>query len=259
MPLAINDAIAFAHSLADAAGPIARKYFRQKFEVFDKPDLTPVTVADREIEARLRELIRERFPAHGILGEEQGRDGIDREYVWVLDPIDGTKSFISGVPLFGTLIALLHRGTPILGLVDHPVLHERWVGAPQTGATYNGQPCHASRCRHLSEAIVLTTSPDSYSGEDLVRFDRASKRARLRRFGGDCYSYALLASGHVDIVLGGRLEPYDFMPMVALVESAGGVMTDWSGNTLTIDQYDGKVLVCATRDLHHEMLAALAE
>lgn len=258
MPLSVDDAITFAHALADAAGPIARNYFRQKVEVFDKPDFTPVTVADREIEAQLRKMIRTQFPGHGILGEEEGRDGVDREYVWVLDPIDGTKSFISGVPLFGTLIALLRNGAPILGMADHPILRERWVGAPGAGAFYNGAPCRTRDCNRLADAILFTTSPDSFAGDDALRFDRASRRARLRRFGGDCYSYALLASGHVDVVLGGRLEPYDFMPMVALVEGAGGVMTDWAGNRLNIDDYDGKVLVSATPELHAEMLTALA-
>lgn len=258
MSINIDEMIAFAHALADHAGPIALKYFRQKVDIFEKADLTPVTVADREIETRIREMIHDRYPDHGILGEEHGKDRTDGEYVWVIDPIDGTKSFISGVPLFGTLIALLHRGKPLLGLVDHPVLLERWIGTYQHGASRNGLACRTSQCNRLSDAIVFTTSPDAFAGNDLSRFDRVSKKARLRRFGGDCYSYALLASGHVDIVMGGKLEPYDFMPMVALIESAGGVISDWEGNPLNIDQYDGKVLVSASRRLHDEALAELA-
>jgi inositol-phosphate phosphatase/L-galactose 1-phosphate phosphatase/histidinol-phosphatase len=251
------EALAFSNFLADEAGPIARRHFRHEMVVDNKPDRSPVTVADREIEAHLRSLIRARFPGHGILGEEQGRYATQSEYVWVLDPIDGTKSFISGVPLFGTLIALLHWGKPILGVVDHPVLNERWVGRPGQGASYNGEPCRTSGCQQLANAIVMTTSPDSYGPEDYARFSRASLKARLRRFGGDCYSYALLASGHVDAVFGAGLEPYDFMPMVALVEAAGGMITGWQGETLSIDHHDGRVVVSASAALHAELLNQL--
>lgn len=253
-----NQMLRFAHQLADAAGPIARHYFRSKLTVDRKADLSPVTVADREIEDTLRKLIRAEFPEHGVLGEEQGRDGIDREYVWVLDPIDGTKSFIAGVPLFGTLIALLHNGHPVLGMIDHPILNERWSAFEGQQVTrYNTVPCRTSSCTRLADAIVMTTSPDAYGADDLARFNNASLKARLRRFGGDCYAYALLASGHVDAVLGCNLEPYDFMPMVAVVEGAGGVITDWQGQTLNIHQYDGRVLVSASAALHAEILAQL--
>ncbi len=256
-PLDLAQALAFAHLLADEAGPIARRYFRQKLNVKNKPDQSPVTVADREIEAHLRGLIRARYPDHGILGEEQGRDGAERDCVWVLDPIDGTKSFIAGMPLFGTLIALLHHGRAVLGLVDHPVLRERWIGRNPGGATLNGEPCRTSGCERLADAIVMTTSPDAYAPEDLARFHRVSLQARLRRFGGDCYMYALLASGHVDAVFGARLEPYDFMPMVALVQAAGGVISDWQGQPLSIDRYDGRVLVSASAALHAQILRQL--
>jgi len=253
----LNEALAFGNSLADVAGPIARSYFRQPLDVESKPDLSPVTIADKEIEARLRGMIRARYPDHGILGEEQGRDATDSEYVWVLDPIDGTKSFISGNPLFGTLIALLRHGRPVLGIIDHPVLGERWAGGPGLPALLNGRACRTRACARLADAIVMSTSPDSFGAADLARFDSVSLAARLRRFGGDCYSYALLASGHIDAVLASSLQPYDFMPLLAVVESAGGVMTGWRGERLEIDDYDGRVLAAATPALHAEILALL--
>lgn len=257
----LTEFIAFAHQLADAARPLAMQYFRQPLEVQIKSDLSPVTLADQAIERHLRELIEQHHPEHGLFGEEQGALGVDREWVWVLDPIDGTKSFISGMPLFGTLIALLHWGRPILGVVDHPALSERWVGVQgfgAHGATHQGQPCHTRQTARLSDAIVMTTSPDAYSAQDWQRFDRISRQARLRRFGGDCYQYALLASGHIDVVMGSRLEPYDFMPMVALVESAGGCISTWSGHALTLSHRNERVLVSANATLHQEVLNLLA-
>ena len=249
--------IAFAHQLADLARPIARRHFRQALPVDTKADASPVTRADREIEARLREAIRTRHPSHGILGEEQAPEGLDRRHVWVIDPIDGTKSFITGMPLFGTLIALVADGKPVLGLVDMPILDERWVGAPGLGATHNSTPCRTREVAHLGDAVVMTTSPDAYDPRSWAAFEAMSRRARLRRFGGDCYMYALLASGHVDVVTGCRLEPYDYLPMVALVEAAGGCITDWQGRALGLSGGDGRVAVSANATLHAQVLAAL--
>jgi myo-inositol-1(or 4)-monophosphatase len=257
-----EDLLAFAHRLADEARPLALRYFRQPLDVQIKADLSPVTLADQAIERHLRALILEHHPDHGLFGEEHGALATDREWIWVLDPIDGTKSFISGMPLFGTLIALLHFGKPVLGVVDHPALSERWVGVAGRGATYQGKPCKTRDCDHLSDAIVMTTSPDAYgdqASEDWQRFDKVSRRARLRRFGGDCYQYALLASGHIDVVMGANLEPYDFMPMVALVRSAGGCISNWKGEELTLSHTRERVLVSATERLHQEVLSMLNE
>lgn len=249
----------FAHDLADEVRLISRNYFRQPLQVDAKADMSPVTRADREIEFCMRTRIADAFPDHGILGEEHGSEGVDRDYVWVLDPIDGTKSFITGNPLFGTMISLYHKGQPCLGLVDIPILSERWVGVGRQGAFFNGQPCSTSECRRLSEARIYTTSIDSFSVADRALFDQVSMQALDRRFGGDCYSYGLLASGHIDGVFGASLEPYDFLPLSALITSAGGVMTDWSGASLTMAQTNTRIVAASTPALHAQLLDMLAQ
>ena len=177
--------------------------------------MTPVTAADRAAEAAMRGLIESRFPDHGIVGEEYGRVREDAEFVWVLDPIDGTKSFISGVPLFGTLIALTRAGRPILGIIDQPISRERWVGAAGGRSTLNGA---AIRCRvspGLDDATLFATTPEMFRGPDAAGFARVSAAVKLTRFGADCYAYGLLAAGFVDLVLEASLKPYDFCAMRA--------------------------------------------
>ena len=191
--------------------------------------MTPVTAADRAAEAAMRGMIESRFPDHGIVGEEYGRVREDADFVWVLDPIDGTKSFISGVPLFGTLIALTRAGRPILGIIDQPISHERWVGAAGGRSTLNGA---AIRCRvspGLETATLFATTPDMFRGPDAEGFARVSAAVKLTRFGADCYAYGLLAAGFIDLVLEASLKPYDFCAIVPIVEGAGGIATDWRG------------------------------
>ncbi|NIX76043.1 histidinol-phosphatase [Microvirga terricola] len=247
---------AFAEELTALAAPIALRYFRQKLLVESKADASPVTIADREIELAVRHKIRERFPDHGLFGEEHGLDKAEAERMWVIDPIDGTKSFISGMPTFGTLIAYLESGTPKVGVIDHPVLRERWVGQAGEVTRYNGQPCATSGKTKLSDAILYATTPDIFTGRDRDCFEALSKRVALRRFGGDCYAYALLASGHVDVVAEVDLQPYDYLSLVPVIEGAGGVITDWSGKALGLNS-DGRVVAAATPALHAEVLAAL--
>ena len=170
--------VAFAGRLADASGAVIRQYFRQPVDVEAKADLSPVTIADRAAETAIRELIAETFPAHGIFGEEHGRERIDADNVWVIDPIDGTKSFISGVPLFGTLIALVRDGRPVLGVIDQPVSRERWVGAAGHPTTLNGARAHVRACRDLSRASVFTTSPDMFDAASWRRFSSTSSSNR---------------------------------------------------------------------------------
>jgi inositol-phosphate phosphatase/L-galactose 1-phosphate phosphatase/histidinol-phosphatase len=255
--LDVDAALSFACETADHARSITRRYFRQPLEVQRKADFSPVTQADRECELMIRQRIKQAYPTHGILGEEHGREGIENDFVWVLDPIDGTKSFISGNPLFGTMICLLHRWQPVLSIVDIPMLDERWTAVSKERVALNDEPCAASKCTALSEAIVYTTSIDSFDPARRSAFDAVSQAARLRRFGGDCYSYGLLASGFVDVVFGASLEPYDFLPLGALVESAGGIMTDWSGNRLGPQDTNACVVASATPALHAEILALL--
>jgi histidinol-phosphatase len=249
--------LTLAAALADAAGAAVRPYFRQPLAVDDKPDSSPVTVADRAAEHAMREMIARRFPEHGIIGEEFGREREEAEFVWVLDPIDGTKSFISGVPLFGTLIALAQRGRPVLGIIDQPVSHERWVGAVGRPTTFNGAAVRCRACPSLSAATVFSTSPDMFTGADAAAHARLAAAAKLVRYGADCYAYGLLALGFIDLVVEASLKPYDFSAMLPIVEGAGGVATDWSGAPLTLAS-DGRVVVAGDPRAHRAALAALA-
>jgi inositol-phosphate phosphatase / L-galactose 1-phosphate phosphatase / histidinol-phosphatase len=254
--LRTKDAAAFAESLANEAGPIALRYFRRPIAVEAKADASPVTEADRRIEALIRQRIRARYPTHGLLGEEHGREAGSDSLTWVIDPIDGTKSFISGMPTFGTLIALLDGATPVLGVVDHPALRERWVGRAGMSTRCNGVVCRTSACTRLSDAMLYATTPDMFQGAARTRFNAVSGQARQRRFGGDCYAYALLASGYIDVVIEAQLQPYDYMALVPVIEGAGGIITDWRGGALGLDG-DGRVVAAATEALHGELLEQL--
>jgi len=253
----LDTLLAFAQHLADVAGEVIRPYFRKPLVVSDKADLSPVTAADRAAEETMRGLIETQFPAHGILGEEFGRVREDAELVWVLDPIDGTKSFISGVPLFGTLIALTRAGRPILGIIDQPVLRERWTGAAGRPTTLNSVAVGCRPCPGLAAATLFATTPDMFKGEDDAAFARVSAAVKLVRFGADCYASGLLAAGFVDLVLEASLKPYDFCAIVPVVEGAGGAATDWRGGGLDLAS-DGRILVAGDRRTHDAALALLA-
>jgi inositol-phosphate phosphatase / L-galactose 1-phosphate phosphatase / histidinol-phosphatase len=241
---------ALAHRLADRAGEVQRRYFRTPVAVDTKPDDSPVTVADREAEAAMRELIAAAYPGHGILGEEHGRERLDAEFVWVLDPIDGTKSFITGRPLFGTLVALAHRGRPVLGLIDQTILQERWVGVAGEASAWNGRPIRVRACPRLDDAVLFATSPVMFRGAgESDAFTRLQARVRLPMFGGDCYAYGLLAMGFADLVVEAGLEPYDFMALAPVIEGAGGLVTDWRGRALELGS-SGQVIAAGDRQAH---------
>lgn len=244
---------ALAMRLLEAARPIARAHFRAPLAVERKADLSPVTIADRAIEAAMRAILARERPGDGIFGEEFGREGAEARRLWVLDPIDGTKSFISGVPLFGTLIALVDDGIPVLGVIDMPMLGETWIGAAGAPTTFNGAPARAASTEALAEAILFATSPDQFAGADAAAFEHLGAACAARRFGGDCFSHGLLASGHVGLILEAGLEPYDFLALVPVIEGAGGVITDWSGAPLGLES-DGRVLAAATPALHRAAL-----
>jgi histidinol-phosphatase len=224
--------------------------------IADKPDSTPVTAADRAAETAMRELIERRFPEHGIIGEEFGRVREGAELVWVLDPIDGTKSFISGVPLFGTLIALTRAGRPILGIIDQPISRERWLGAEDRPTTLNGAPVRCRGCAGLAAATLFATTPGMFHGADAKAFARVSAAVKLTRFGADCYAYGLLAAGFIDLVIEASLKPYDFCAIIPVIEGAGGIATDWRGKKLGLGS-DGRVLVAGDRQVHAAALAIL--
>ena len=236
--------IDLAERLADAAGEIARRYFRQPLAVEDKADRSPVTMADREAEAAMRALIEARFPTDGILGEEHGTVRADARRVWVLDPIDGTKSFIAGIPLFGILIALMEDGAPVLGVIDQPILRERWVGIAGQPTRKNGAPVRTRACAQLADASLYATSPDMF-GADRPAFDRLSRAVKATRFGADCYAYAQLASGFIDLVVEADLKPYDYCALVPVIDGAGGAITDWQGKPLRLHS-DGRVVAAGT-------------
>ncbi|MFO1351585.1 MAG: histidinol-phosphatase [Gammaproteobacteria bacterium] len=246
----------FAHALADAAREVTMGYFRRPIAVESKADASPVTIADRNTEKRMRELIAERFPAHGIYGEEYGNDMAGQSHVWVLDPIDGTKSFITGLPTFGTLIALMRGEQTLVGIIEMPALGERFVGVQGHTTTWNGLVCASRRCERLEDAVMYSTSLDQFIGIERACYDAIAAAVKLRRFGGDCYSYGLLAGGFVDLVVESDMEPYDFMALVPVVEGAGGVISDWHGQPLGL-QSEGHVLAAATTELHERALNVL--
>ena len=252
-PAEFDAFLALALNLADAAGEAIRPFFRKPLTVDDKADLTPVTAADRAAEQVMRSLIEQHFPNHGIVGEEFGGVREDAEFVWTLDPIDGTKSFISGVPLFGTLIALTRARRPILGIIDQPISRERWVGVAGRPTTLNGAVVRCRACPALAGATLFATTPDMFKGGDATAFARVSGAVKLTRFGADCYAYGLLAAGFIDLVLEASLKPYDFCAMVPIVEGAGGLATDWRGADLDLDS-DGRILVAGDRRTHRAAL-----
>ncbi|GLC34125.1 hypothetical protein PLESTF_000166800 [Pleodorina starrii] len=259
-----------AHQLADAAAQVTRKYFRTSFDVESKGDTSPVTIADRQAEIAMREMIERTFPEHGIFGEEHGLkfgSGAGSKYMWVLDPIDGTKSFITGKPLFGTLISLVYEGSPVLGIIDQPITKERWVGVVGRPTTLNGQQLRTRTCPDVKLAYLYATTPHMFSGDNEVAFNRLRDSVRIPMYGCDCYAYGLLAAGHCDLVVEADLKPYDYMALVPVVQGAGGVMSDWRGRPLVWQPSPGATdlkagwpgEVCAAGDpqLHRRALELL--
>jgi len=244
---------AFANELADAARIHVMKYFKTNVESERKNDQSPVSIADRETEQLMCELISRRFPDHGIVGEEFASVQPDSDLCWVLDPIDGTKSFLTGKPTFGILIALLHENTPVLGVIDSPVLHERWLGINNHGSTHNANVCNTNKNKALADAWIHATTIDMFDDNERLVFDTVTKRARGRLFGADCYAYGLLASGHTDIVMEAAMGSYDYLALVPVVENAGGCVTDWDGKPLTLDS-GSQVVATANEALHEQIL-----
>lgn len=246
---------AFMTELARESGEFIRPLYRQPgVAVETKADLSPVTAADRGAEKLMRARIAEEFPAHGIIGEEFGNDRPEAEFVWVLDPIDGTKAFITGVPLWGTLIALLHEGQPVLGCIHQPVLGQLMVGDGST-TTLNGTPVRCRPTRRIEDATLLTSDPLNVGHyQDGRAFDALARRARLVRTWGDCYGYLLVASGWADLMCDPIMNPWDIAALVPILRGAGGVITDWRGGA----PYPAEATVAsATPELHMEILRAL--
>ena len=251
-----QDHIDFAHELADKAGEILRKYFRKTTETKLKNDLSVVSVADSEVELILRSLIENKFPDHGIIGEEYAIKKTSSEFEWIIDPIDGTGSFVTGKPTFGTLIALVKNQKPIIGIIDQPINSERWVGEIYKKTTLNGKYTSCSNKKNISEAYLDATNPEMFSHKQYDKFWKLPKEVKLTRWGYDCYAYGMLASGYVDIVCETGLKIYDFIPLIPIIEGSGGIISDWNGKSLNIGS-DGNILAAANLELHKKALTII--
>jgi myo-inositol-1(or 4)-monophosphatase len=249
----------FALELAHMAGGIAEAHFRQPITVENKGQakFDPVTNADRAIERVLRAAIVERYPDHGIVAEEEGERPSRGEYTWFIDPIDGTRAFMTGSPLWGTLIGLTRKEKPLFGLLAQPVLEEVFFGGPSGSwlIKADGRERLRSRdCTSLTTAVLASTHPDMFLGSNAVAFQALAARCLLNRFGGDCYNYAMLAAGHIDLVVESQLKSYDIVPLIPILTGAGCIVTDWKGGAPLAG---GDVVAAATRDLHRAALAVL--
>lgn len=250
---------AFFHALADAAKAETLPRFRTGAYVTNKLEggFDPVTEGDQAAESAIRALIQERFPEHGILGEEHENIGLDREHIWVIDPIDGTRAFISGVPVWGTLIGFQSGGRSVMGLVDQPFTGERYF-ADGKRSWYSGpdgeRQIGTRDCRELSNAILFTTSPHIFAGGEMERYRAVEQRVRLFRYGVDCYAYALLAAGHVDLVIESSLKPYDVGALIPLIEQAGGVITTWEDGR---PEAGGNIIAAGSKVLHDQAMSIL--
>jgi myo-inositol-1(or 4)-monophosphatase len=255
------DFSAFVDELANVSGETILPFFRTALSVEDKSRgmrFDPVTAADRAAETAMRSLIRRSFPEHGVIGEEFGEDRADAEYVWVLDPIDGTKSFIAGMPAWGTLIGLTHFGAPAFGMMHQPFTRERFSG-DGGAARYRGpagdRVLQTRRCEALKDAVLFTTSPLLMNEGDRRTFAKIEETVRLSRYGGDCYAYCMLAAGHVDLVIETELNRHDIIPLIPIITGAGGIVTTWEG---TAPEGGGRIIAAADERLHAAARAILA-
>jgi len=245
--------VEFIKQLAGESGKIIRKYFRQEIKVDTKIDESPVTIADKTAEEKMRKMIEKNFPDHGIIGEEFGTYNEQAEYKWVLDPIDGTKSFICGALSFGTLIALTHKGKPILGAINHPVLDELMIGNNYS-AELNGRKVSVRECDTIEDAVLLTTDHlNIYKYQDGKKFENLIRQVKLYRNWGDCYGYYLLASGFADAMIDPIMSKWDLTALIPIVNGAGGIITDYQGN----DPTDGKSIIASGKNIHKKLIEML--
>lgn len=250
----------FAHELADAARGVTLHYFRQPLDIENKSDSSPVTIADKAAEALLREYIDRRYPDHGIIGEEQGTKNTNSAYEWIIDPIDGTRSFISGYPLYGTLICLLKNGEPIVSVIDMPAQDERFFATANSATRFRQgqaeQSIHSGNQTMLDHAMLFSTDATMFSIAEDRQVAALREAVAMVRYNGDCYLYAMLAAGWIDMVLESDLKVYDFLPLMLVVQQAGGVISDWQGNPLNKNSH-GQVLASANLALHRAALSLI--
>ena len=259
MEQALVDELAeFAGRLADASGPIIRRAHEGGFSTEAKADGSPVTNVDRAVEDRLRAMIAASYPEHGIVGEERGATAANDGPVWVIDPIDGTLPFLAGIPVFGTLIALLEDGVPLIGVIDMPATAERWLGCRARPTTRNGTTVRVRPCGDLAGALMSTSNPDFYGADDGAAFARLKAAVCWTVYGGSCLAYAQLASGRTDLGIDVALDPFDYLALVPVIEGAGGVVSDWQGAPLTIAS-GSRILASGDARRHAEVMAILAD
>jgi len=256
-PIEFGPFIKLAGRVADVCRPILLRNYRRKLDVTHKADASPVTEADQEAERAARAVIKETFPDHGLFGEEFGRERADAEFVWVIDPLDGTRAFVTGWPTFGTILALIRDGLPILGLVDMPVLDDRWIGYAGGRTTLNGDVVTTRPCEDIGSAYLSTTSPAMFDTPDkMAAFDHLRSKAKSTTYGGDCYQYGMLATGFLDLVIECSLVEYDYLGLAPIIEGAGGVISDWRGEKLKMGSGD-RVIASGDARLHEQVLSVL--
>ena len=243
----------FSKHLADESEKIIKKYFRTTLNVDRKEDKSPVTIADKEVELKIRDIIKTNYPEHGILGEEFDQTNIESEYIWVIDPIDGTRSFIAGHKDFGTLIALVYNNKPIVGIINCPMHNERWVGIINKETTMNNKVVKTSKTTVINESYFCTSG--LYLEDDHFKksCDKIINKSKYYRLGGDCYMYGMIASGLIEIVLEDTLKTHDYMALIPVIEGAGGVVTDKYGSPVTINS-DGSIVASANKSLHNQII-----
>ncbi len=247
----------FAEGMSDITGKILLDASRSVPNVEFKRDASFVTDTDKLIETRLREMIESEYPDHGIYGEEFGDKNINAEFVWVLDPIDGTAQFIAGIPVFGTLISLAWRGKPFIGLIDHPATSDRWTGVSGSFAKRNGHPVTTNACMGPDSAFVTCSNPDFMSKDEHERFMRLQSVAPYIQYGGSCFSYGLLASGRTNIAIDASFEPFDFFACAAVIDGAGGILTNWDGDEVSLD-WSGGILAAGDINCHQKTIELIA-
>lgn len=245
-----------ASTMADASGELIRRQQQKQFDIEIKDDGSPVTSVDKAAERRIRGIIAELHPNHGIIGEEYPPSAADSEFVWAIDPIDGTLPFLAGFPVFGTLIALLHRGVPILGIIDMPITRERWIGGSNLPTTHNGNPVTTRACENLAAAMMSTSNPDYYDEVTIPALKRMQQATKLTIYGGSCLAYGQIASGRIDVGIDVQFDIYDYLALVPIIDGAGGFISDWKGNSLDVNSGD-RFIAAGDARTHAEALEVL--
>ncbi len=245
----LNELYSAGLTLADIAAKISKRYFKTQFVIDSKTGNYPVTVADYEIEKTIRSWLLEHYPNHNIIGEELPDQLSNSEYTWVIDPIDGTVAFSTGKPTFTTLISVLKCNKPIIGIIDQPILNERYIGIQDKGAWLNQNNLSTSEINCINQARLNATTPFMFNQSEYGLFNKLAKNVKLCAWGGDAYAYAALASGHIDIIMESDLKYYDVAALIPIIESSGGIITTWNGSPITSD-FSGQCLASANLELH---------